>query len=221
VKEILAIIPVRGGSKRVKDKNIRPFCDTTLLDIKLETLQKVFGLTNILVTSDDQKMLSISKNHSVNTHLRDDYHASDKCTNSEFFYNLAEITEGFDNVLYSPVTCPLISVDTYRSALKEFETCDNLVSAKLVKHHLWWDYEGHKKPLNYDIKNSPNSQDLPNIVQITYGISLIKRELMLQYRNVVCPDPNFYILDEMESIDIDTEFDFMVAENIYSKLNKV
>ena len=44
---------------------------------------------------------------------------------------------------------------------------------------------------------------------------------MLEYRNVVTDNPTFKVLDEIESIDIDTEFDFMVAEKIYKELNGV
>ena len=43
---------------------------------------------------------------------------------------------------------------------------------------------------------------------------------MVKYRNIVTENPHFYILDEIESMDIDTEFDFMVAEMIYNKLKK-
>ena len=53
---------------------------------------------------------------------------------------------------------------------------------------------------------------------ITYGICLIHREDMIKYANVVTDNPTFKVLDEIESIDIDTEFDFMVAEMIYKKI---
>ena len=75
------------------------------------------------------------------------------------------------------------------------------------------------KPLNYDVKNSPNSQDLPNIFSINYGISLIKRKDMLEYKNVVTENPTFIILDEIEGVDIDTELDFEFANYLYKKLN--
>jgi len=216
MKNIVAVVPVRGGSKRVVDKNIRPFAGKTLLDIKLETLKKVSGIDNIIVTSDDERLLNIAETHDVETHKREDYYASDECTNSEFFSNLADVLEEYDNIMYSPVTCPLISLDTYRSAISKFQECDNLVTTSLVKHHLWLD----GKPLNYDIKNSPNSQDLPNIMQITYGISLISRKLMSEYQNIVSESPEFYVLDEIESVDIDTMLDFRLAEYLYMQLNK-
>ena len=44
---------------------------------------------------------------------------------------------------------------------------------------------------------------------------------MIKYRNVVTDNPTFKVLDEIESIDIDTEFDFMVAEMIYKKLRGI
>ena len=43
---------------------------------------------------------------------------------------------------------------------------------------------------------------------------------MIEYKNVVTDTPTFKILDEIESMDIDTEFDFMVAELIYNKLQQ-
>ena len=41
---------------------------------------------------------------------------------------------------------------------------------------------------------------------------------MIEHKNIVTGNPYFYKLDEIESIDIDTEFDFMVAEYVYNKL---
>ena len=41
---------------------------------------------------------------------------------------------------------------------------------------------------------------------------------MLKYRNIVTINPLFHLLNEIESIDIDTEFDFMVAEIVYKKI---
>ena len=41
------------------------------------------------------------------------------------------------------------------------------------------------KPLNYDPKNSPNTQDLPDIYKLTYSISIIERNAMLEHKNIV------------------------------------
>lgn len=71
------------------------------------------------------------------------------------------------------------------------------------------------------LKKSPNSQDLPDINAITYGICIISKQDMIKYRNVVTENPTFKVLDEIESTDIDTEYDFMVAEMIYKKIKGI
>jgi len=215
---ITAIIPVRKDSQRVKNKNKKLFANSSLLEIKINQLiklQKVNKISEIIVTSDDDEMLDLAKNLGVKTHKRNSYYASSKASNSEFFHNLATEVGSTPWIMYSPVTSPLVSIETYNEILSEFKTnpC-NIVTASPVKHHLWLD----GSPINYEIENSPNSQDLPDIYSINYGISIIRRSDMIKYKNVVTPIPTFKILDEIESIDIDTEFDFMIAELIYNKL---
>mgnify|MGYP003636194838 FL=1 len=55
-KNICALIAVRAGSKRVKNKNIRPFANKSLLEIKINTIKQVKGIQQIFVSSDDDKM---------------------------------------------------------------------------------------------------------------------------------------------------------------------
>ena len=53
------------------------------------------------------------------------------------------------------------------------------------------------------------------------GVVFWSCEDLHTYRNVVTDNPTFHVTDEIESIDIDTEFDFMVAEYVYRKLNEL
>jgi N-acylneuraminate cytidylyltransferase len=215
MKKIIAIIPVRKGSVRVRNKNIKPFAGSNLLRIKIRKLKEVQGISDIVVSSDCPEMLSLAEEEGVLTHRREDHYASSEVDNSEFFANLAE-SIGAEHVMYSPVTCPLISSHTYQECIEEYQKSgvNNLVTVSEVKHHMWLD----GRPLNYDIRSSPNSQDLPDVYKLTYGVCLISREDMISYRNVVTDSPTFKVLDEIESIDIDTEFDFMVAETIYKNV---
>jgi len=219
VRKITAVIPVRKGSVRVKNKNLKPFADTNLLELKINQLKQVKLIDDIVVSSDCEKMLSIARERGVRTHVRDQYHASSEASNSEFFENLAHAMDA-DYIMYSPVTCPMISLETYHDCIQLFKQDDeleNLVTVAQVKHHMWLD----GKPLNYDIAESPNSQDLPDINAVTYGICIISKKDMIKHRNVVTDSPTFKVLDEIESIDIDTEFDFMVAEMVYKKLRGI
>ena len=209
-KKLTALIPVRKGSERVVNKNIRPFGDSSLLELKIDTLKKIPKIDEIIVNSDCGTMLSIAKDLGVSTYKREAHYASSEVNNSEYFEHIAKNTNS-ENIMYSPVTCPFIKVDTYRNAIEKFYTddeYDSLVTAFPVKHHMWLDGE----PINYDPENSPNSQDLPNILGISYGVSIIPKKLMVKRRNVVGYNPLLYELNETESVDIDTELEFKFAE---------
>jgi N-acylneuraminate cytidylyltransferase len=190
-----------------------------LLELKINQLKQVKLIDEIIVSSDCEKMLAIAQNLGVKTHTRDEYYASSQATNSEFFANLAHAIDA-EYIMYSPVTCPMISMETYHDCIqtiKQNEELENLVTVSQVKHHMCLD----GRPLNYNIRESPNSQDLPDINAVTYGICIISKQDMIKYRNVVTENPTFKVLDEIESIDIDTEFDFMVAEMIYKRLKNI
>ena len=56
--KIVAVIPIRTDSQRVKDKNLRPFADTTLLDYKIRTLQQVEELDGIIVNTNSDELVA-------------------------------------------------------------------------------------------------------------------------------------------------------------------
>ena len=140
MKHITAVVPVRKGSVRVKNKNTKPFADSTLLKIKIQQLQQINTIDNIVVSSDCEVMLDVARRLGVSTHTRDEYFASSEANNSEFFRNLAENIEG-EYLMYSPVTCPLISQETYQECINRFQdpSITNLVTVAPVKHHMWLD----------------------------------------------------------------------------------
>ena len=96
-KKITALIPVRKGSKRVKNKNTRSFSDTNLLENKIKILHEVNELTDqhideILVTSDCPIAKDIAEKWGVSYVDRDEYYASDDCPCSENLEYIAKQT---------------------------------------------------------------------------------------------------------------------------------
>ncbi len=213
-KTITAIVPVRKGSQRVKNKNFKPFADSNLLEIKLNTLKQIKTIDKIIVSTDSSIAIETAKKLGIEYHERDDYFASSECSNSEFFQNLGECCEG-DYLMYTPVTAPLIKPQTYYDFINRFSNVidnhDSMLTASYIKDHMWLD----GKPVNYDPQNAPNTQDLPDIMKLTYGISIISRENMIKYKNVVGKKPTFYLLEGEETVDIDTPLDFKFAEFLY------
>lgn len=212
LKDIIAFVGVRSGSQRVLNKNIRPFGDTTLLDLKLKTLKKVKGLRSIVVSSDCPQMLDIASKYDVQLHERDSYYASAKCSQSEYFSKITEMVDA-DNIMYCPVTSPFVTSKTYDRCIDLFQTHSNVVTTNLVKCHMWL----NGKPINYDVTNAPNSQDLPDIHEINFGCCLISKMDLQKNKNFVSANPLFVPIDERESVDIDTEIEFNFAEYLYNK----
>tara|TARA_Y100000816_G_C26057136_1_gene554816 strand:- start:98 stop:769 length:672 start_codon:yes stop_codon:yes gene_type:complete len=218
-EKITVVVPVRKGSQRVKNKNFKPFADSNLLKIKLDVLKQVDVIDEIVVNTDSNIAMEIADEYDVSKCIREDYYASSECNNSEFFQNIAENTDT-DYIIYSPCTAPLIKVDTYYDFINRFRNAkdryDSLTTVTDIKQHLWL----NEKPMNYKPSDSPNTQDLPDIVSLTYGISIISKENMIKHRNVVGKKPLFYKLDDFEAIDIDNPIDFEFAEFIYKKYRK-
>jgi CMP-N-acetylneuraminic acid synthetase len=216
--KVTAVVAVRKGSQRVPNKNIKPFGDTTLLDLKLQTLLKVSNIDEIIVNSDCDEMIEIGKSYGVKTKKREEYFASSEASNSEFHGHIGKTTDT-DYIFLAPVCSPFISSEKHEEAITQFmnSDCDSLTSTSLVKGHLWLD----GKPINYDLNNVPNSQDLPNIEMINYGITIVDKNIMKNKSRVIGDKPNFIILNEYEGVDINTPFEFQTAEIIYKlKQNK-
>ena len=187
-----------------------------MFEIKLKSLKRVALIDEIIVSTDSETAIKIAKKHKIQYHRREKYFASSKCSNSEFFENLAKSIEG-DFLMYTPCTAPLIKSTTIQKFLKKFLSIypkiDSMNTINYVKEHLWLNH----KPLNYNPLNSPNTQDLPNIMKLTYGINIISRKKMIAKKNVIGDKPFFYEINDLESIDIDNPIDFVFAEHLYKK----
>ncbi len=211
--KIVAVIPVRSGSTRVPKKGFRNFCGTTLLDCKIESLKQVDDL-HVIVSTDSVDAMNIARKHGVAVHKREKFYASSKCTGSEFFVNLAESIDS-EILVYSPPTSPFVKPETVNKAINTYfeEECDSVSTVFPVKHHMWL----NGKPINYSISDSPNSQDLPDIQKITYGICINSNKNIVKCKNVVGNRPYLLQLQEIEAVDIDTMLDFQFAEFLYER----
>ena len=213
--KMTAVVAVRAGSQRVKNKNIRPFSNTNLLELKLKILLKVNNIDEIIVNSDSDIMLEIANKYNVKTQKREEFFASSNATNSDFHKHIAEVTNS-DFIFLAPVCSPFIGVKRHQEAINNFmmSEVDSFTSCELVKGHLWLD----GKPINYSLNNVPNSQDLPEIKKLNYGISIIKRQTMIERKGLVGLNPEFVVLNEIESTDIDEMETFNAAEILYNNL---
>ena len=213
---VIAMVPVRAGSVRVPNKNLRPFGDTDLLTLKLKVLKKLVGITQIVVSTDCEISADIAHKEGAKVQWRNEYYAGSSITNDLHWLHIAETTPG-DIVFFAHVTNPLLRVSSMQTALNSFlnlDTHDSINSVSAVKNFLWKD----GKPINYDISVTPKSQDLPDIVSLNFAINIIARETMIKRKNLVGYRPTFFELDKVESLDVDDFVDFKIAELMYKEL---
>lgn len=213
MNKLTAVIPVRQGSQRVKNKNFKPFAGKSLLEHKIETVKKL-PVDDIIINTDSDYAIELAKKLNISYHKREPYYASSECTNSEYHEYLAKVTQA-ENILVTQVTSPLITVDTFIEAIDLYNNvnCNSLMSIKKIQEYLWY----KNQPINYKLDYAPNSQDLPDYFSPTFGVIIVNREAMLKSKNFICDNPYFYELSETESIDIDTELDFEFAEFLFKK----
>ena len=122
-----------------------------------------------------------------------------------------------DIVFLAQVTSPLLRVSSIQKAMNFYlnsNIYDSLNSVTAEKKFLWKDM----KPINYNINQTPKSQDLPNIISLNFAITIIKKQVMIKRKNVIGFNPSFFELDKVESLDIDDLIDFNIAELMYQKL---
>ena len=218
--KITAVIPVRKGSQRVKDKNLRPFAGTTLLDVKIKSLLQVPEIDSIVINTNSEAAIEFVEEEYAGTkvtyHRRVEYYASSQCSGSEFFKHLGEVTDT-DIFVYAPCTSPFVKPETVSACIKKFlesrgeYDCVSTVSS--VKEFLWLD----GKAINYDPLNAPNSQNLPDVVALNFGTTVVGRKDLIDNHNIIGKKPNFVITSDIEAVDIDTPLDFYIAEQLYIK----
>lgn len=215
--KITAVIPVRQGSQRVKNKCLRPFGDTSLLELKISVLKQIPHLNDIVVNTDSDDALAVAKKCGVSGHKREAYYASSQCISSDFQHHLGQVTDT-DLFVYCPVTSPFITKESIIECIDLFNSMgdgyDSVATVTRVKEFMWLNNE----PINYTREKQPNSQDLPEIKALSFGVNIIKRDDLIKYRNFVGLKPYFFETDEIQSIDIDTPLDFFIAQSVYQRM---
>jgi N-acylneuraminate cytidylyltransferase len=211
-----AIIPVRAGSRRIPNKNLAPFGDSTLLENKIEVLKGVPEITKILVTSDSEEMLAIAAKHGADTHVRPVEYCDEKTLPFAETVKLVCSVANGEHIVWSPCTSPLVSAVLYSQAIATYleqlnNGYDSLISVQSLKKFIWDD----EKPLNYELgeKQVP-SQQLPNWYIVTNGILIAPRKKMIEWKYTYGRNPYKFIVDAKSAVDIDEPVDLVIAETL-------
>ena len=215
--KITAIIPVRKGSQRCKNKNIRNFGDTNLLKLKIKSLKQVKGIEEIIVSTDCDNMISIAEELNVKVHKRDEYYASSECPNYKYWTYLAENVGSCSNIMMVNVVSPLIDSNIINNFIDNFFKLKygNMVTVNEQKSFFCNSLTTNG--INFDSTKAPNSQELIPLSEITFGICIATKNQIISSRCIYGENPVFFNVDSISGIDIDENSDFIKAELLYNE----
>jgi len=225
--KVYAFVPVRGGSKSIPLKNIRHFCGKPLVFWCLSSLVNSKYVDRIFAATDSNKIKEVVQSFGfdkVVVYDREPANATDEASTESViieFLNKVSLEEDSLFVLVQ-TTNPFIQSFDIDKAIEEYKKtkCDSLLSCARLKKFIWTE-DG--EPLNYDYTNRPRRQDFKGIFieNGSFYINTVKN--ILTFKNRLCGKIFIYEMPEYTHIEIDEEYDWLIAEQIFKKylLDKV
>lgn len=227
-KTFIGIIPARGGSKRLPRKNTLSLCGKPLIAWTIEAGLKSKYIDKLIVTSDDDEILKISRDYGADIIKRPYKLATDTATTFDAVKHVLENTgQNYDYIVLLQPTSPLRNEKHIDDAIKLLfqKKADAVISVCEVDNSPLWcntlPTDGSLKGfLKEDVINK-RSQDLDKFNRINGAIYICQIDKLLENKSFFLKDNIFaYVMDKKHSIDVDEEIDFYVAETILSRFIK-
>lgn len=214
--KVVAILPMKANSERVKGKNFKDFCGKPLCKWIIDTLDSMPMVDTILINTDARDIL---ESHGIVTsgkvQIRD--RAEELC-GDEVSMNLIiqdDISAvDADIYLMTHVTNPLLSASTMEKALSQFtesldeERSDSLFSVNKVQTRF---YREDCSPVNHDPDNLIPTQDLEPWYEENSNLYLFTKDSFAKTSARIGATPEIFITPTLESFDIDTPDDWELA----------
>jgi len=225
-EKILAIVPARGGSKRLPRKNLLSLAGKPLILWSLEAGIKSKYIDKLVVTSDDPETIKVSRKLDIQTIVRPKELATDEASTFSAIKHVVEnIDEVFDLIVLLQPTSPLrneIHIDKALEFLDQ-KKADAVISVCEMSHSpLWANTLPEDKSmvgfLKKEIKGK-RSQNLPKFFILNGAIYICRKDRYLGEKTFLINENIFaFLMDHVSSVDIDEKEDLMIAEAFMSKL---
>lgn len=224
---ISAFLPCRKGSERIPNKNVKPFAgiDCGLLNIKMVQLLACDKFDEIVVSSNDERVLDFSKSlkeNRIRIDERPNYLSSnDTLTDDLIKYVPSIIAEG--DVVWTHVTSPFITHKDYTNYIAKYQLAmkegwDSLMTVKPLKGFIWSEHG----PINYDanVEKWPRTQTIKPIYEIDSGAFINSIENYKKCNDRIGNKPFLYNQIGYSALDIDWPEEFTLAEFIWKQRSK-
>ncbi|MDO6728355.1 acylneuraminate cytidylyltransferase family protein [Cognatishimia sp. 1_MG-2023] len=227
--KILAIVPARGGSKRLPRKNVLPLAGKPLINWTIEFANAQDIFSRVVVSSDDDEILDVACACGAESsgrrpaHLSGD-HASSIDVLVHELNQLETKGECYDFVALLQPTTPFRNTDRWRQALNILANRPEVPSVIGVQITDTSPFHAFEMSKNNDLsalfpeKLSTRSQDLSTTVTVNGSLYLVRADVLKNEEKIFFPTSAAVVCDTvLERIDIDTNSDFLKAEAIFSQ----
>ncbi|XMD86329.1 oxidoreductase, Gfo/Idh/MocA family [Campylobacter lari] len=224
----ICIIGCRGGSKGVKNKNIRDVAGKPLIAYTIEQALKSRLFKHVVLSTDSQEIADIGKKWGADVFfLRDSHMASDSAGKLQVIQDAVKKSEDYyqeryDIVVDLDVTSPLREVSDIINAYEQFIKDENdiLISASPSRKNPYFnmveiEQNGNKNTVVLSKKLSSSilrRQDAPQCYDMNASIYIWKKEILLNSNTLFTDNTGLYVMPEERSVDIDTELDLKFVE---------
>jgi len=218
-KRIKALFFMKANSERIHNKNMRLLCGRPLFHWILDALNESGVIDEIIINTDSEEIANNAKKYfNVTIHMRPDY-LLDINSNEAFQimeYDLKHV-EG-EYFIQTHSTTPLIRPITIKKAIETyFENIKNNDSLFSVTPWQKRIYDNKGAGLNHDPAKLIKTQNLHPVYEENSCIYIFSRESFLRNKNRLGKTPYMYFMDKYESVDIDENYEFILAETIMRK----
>lgn len=195
---------------------MRLLCGRPLFHWILDSLNESSVIDEIIINTDSIEIANSAESHfNVTIHMRPDYLKNIHSNEAYQIMNYdLKLTEG-DYFIQSHSTNPLLKSDTIKAAVKTYfhnlDRYDSLFAVTALQTRLF----DHKyRALNHNPHKLIKTQDLPHVYEENSCIYIFSRESFVENKNRIGAKPFLYPINRYQAVDIDEEYDFLLAETI-------
>jgi len=214
IQNIAALVPMRHQSVRVPEKNFRDLAGQPLYAYIIQTLQKVEGISKIVVDTDSPIIKQgLNENFpDVIVIDRPEKLRDGSIPMNEILLHDVSMIEA-DLYLQTHSTNPILSSDTISKAIKiirdHYPEYDSLFSATKTQVRLW---DELVRPINHNPNILLRTQDLPPVYAENSCLYIFSKQVLENMRNRIGDRPYLFEIDQEEAWDIDNEIDFKIVD---------
>ncbi len=223
----VAIIPARGGSKGLKEKNIYPVAGKPLLAWTVLQAFASASIDKVFITTDDEAIANVASTYGAEVIVRPPELAGDKASSESAILHAAGVIEKeyampISTIVFLQATSPLRKPDDIDRATELFlqEGADSLISVTRVDDlTLWESRAGKWESVNFDYRNRGMRQDRPTQFIENGSIYIFKPETLLAFGNRIGEKLSAYEMEFWQTWEIDTLEEIDLIEYYFCKKN--